>query len=192
MIAMGYFAYCCKQKYYRQFLPYDVNPSEKGLQLADTIPRDCTGFKDWVADRITMFENAKIHNIDDTRKVVQPEDGVGADDLGFNVTYDLAWKFADCYIEWTYVIDLDNVAFTIHLRLDNMPPGLENYSYRKGGDLPGVPLEYLSVTVNVWPTPNFDPDLEERQALQPTIVLRPSGVLRLGTNCQCLSGFLSR
>ncbi|CAE6488998.1 unnamed protein product [Rhizoctonia solani] len=134
------------------------------------IPRDPSALKDWVADRIMTLENAET--IDD--EVVHPDDGVGADDLGFNVTHDLTWMFTNYEIEWTYVIDLDNVAFTIngttHLRLDYMPPELDDYSY-KDGSYP-VPQKYLCPKVDLWPAPNFDNKKrqQEYEALQPIVV----------------------
>ncbi|KDN43825.1 hypothetical protein RSAG8_05818, partial [Rhizoctonia solani AG-8 WAC10335] len=126
-----------------------------------------------------MLENAKIYDMDDTYNIVgveYPDDGIGADDLGFNVTYDLAWTFTSPDIDWTYVIDLDNLAFTIngivHLRLnDNMPPQLVGYNYHEDGDLL-IPREYLCAKVNLWPAPNFDTEeyQQKYEALQPIIV----------------------
>ncbi|CUA74371.1 Protein ABC1 homolog, mitochondrial [Rhizoctonia solani] len=92
----GYFAYRYKRKYYRQFLIDDASPYAlgHGALLADTVPRDPSAFKDWIADRIAMIENAKTYDtLEACDGVVHPDDGVGADDLGFNVTYDLDWMF---------------------------------------------------------------------------------------------------
>ncbi|CAE6520479.1 unnamed protein product [Rhizoctonia solani] len=177
----GYFAYRYKRKYYRRSLEYDASPYDSGCgrRLANMVPRDPSALKDWVANRITMLENAKICEtkgfFDD---VVHPNDGLGADDFGFNVFYepDLWWRrSSERSISWTYTIDLDNLVFTIngivHLRLDNMPPDLEDYTYQVDGDAP-VPQEYLRPKVDLWPSPGFD--IEERQqkykALQPMIV----------------------
>ncbi|CAE6475796.1 unnamed protein product [Rhizoctonia solani] len=177
----GYFAYRYKQTYYRQHLQYNAGPyhSGHGQQLASTVPRDPSAFNDWVADRITMLENVKICKMDSPYdEVARPDDGVGADDLGFNVVYDsdLDWfKLSGHFIDWTYTIDLDNLVFTIngkiHLRLDNMPPNLEHYTYHKGGDLP-VPQEYICAKVNLWPAPDFDTEecQQKYEALRPIIV----------------------
>ncbi|KDN43824.1 hypothetical protein RSAG8_05817, partial [Rhizoctonia solani AG-8 WAC10335] len=169
----GYFAYRYKRKYYRRYLSCGACPLWDGRRLAGTVPRDPYAFKDWVADRIMTLENAKTC---DTRNVVvHPAEGDGADDLGFNVTYDLEWTFTDGYIEWTYVIDLDNLVFTIngtvHLRLDNMPPDLGDYSSLEGDELL-IPQEYICAKVDLWPAPNFDTEERQQQykALQPTIV----------------------
>ncbi|EUC62462.1 hypothetical protein RSOL_420650 [Rhizoctonia solani AG-3 Rhs1AP] len=159
----GYFAYRYKRTYYRQYLQYDVEPydSGHGQRLASMVPRDPSAFKE--------------NPFDD---VVHPDDGVGADDLGFNVVYepDLEWfKLSDRCVNWTYTIDLDNLVFTIngtvHLRLDNMPPDLEDYTYHEDGDVP-VPQEYLCPKVDLWPAPNFDTEecQQRYKALQPIIV----------------------
>ncbi|EUC62496.1 F-box protein [Rhizoctonia solani AG-3 Rhs1AP] len=172
----GYFGYRYKRKYYRQYLsgfacPYLLG---HGQRLVGIVPRDSSAFKDWVADRIMMLENAKtIGDIHD--EVVHPDDGIGADDLGFKVTYDLAWTFPSSELSWTYVIDLDHLVFTIngttHLRLDHMPPNLDGYIFSEYDERP-VSEDYLCPRVNLWPAPNFD--IEERQqkyeALQPIIV----------------------
>ncbi|KAG8723120.1 hypothetical protein FRC09_004632 [Ceratobasidium sp. 395] len=76
-------------------------------------------------------------------------------------------------IEWSYVVDLDNRAFTIngrmHFRLDNMPPGSLNKYFWRAPDPhypgssciptfahpPSTPIEYIA-TVSRWPPPDFD------------------------------------
>ncbi|CAE7182906.1 unnamed protein product [Rhizoctonia solani] len=177
-MASGYFAYRYKRKYYRQLLVGDISPydSGDGARLGNTVPRNPSDLKGWVADRIAMLENAKTYDTNDPDdEVVHPEDGVGADDLGFNVTYDLQWTLAGLKSAWTYVIDLDNLVFTvngvIHLRLDNMPPDLESYDYVYPSNVP-IPQEYICSRVNLWPAPNFDPDERQRkyEALQPIII----------------------
>ncbi|KAG8695473.1 hypothetical protein FRC11_001453, partial [Ceratobasidium sp. 423] len=79
-------------------------------------------------------------------------------------------------IEYTYVIDLDNLVFTVngstHLKLDNMPPsepGLE--AYFDDEDSVEVPPQYISTAVNLWPVPGFDIEERQRQyeALSPIV-----------------------
>ncbi|KAG8744960.1 hypothetical protein FRC11_013265, partial [Ceratobasidium sp. 423] len=160
-----------EEKYYRRYLWCDAYLSGHGQRLASMVPRDPTAFKDWVADRIKMLENAEICDEEVTHPGVDDDIYVG-DALGFNVIRDLSWTFFGGFIEWTYVIDLDNLVFTIngttHLRLDNMPPILDD-SY--GGGKVRIPSQYLSTTVDLWPAPNFNTEKSQRnyKALQPTI-----------------------
>ncbi|CAE7135005.1 unnamed protein product [Rhizoctonia solani] len=173
----GYVGYRYKRKYYRQFIRWDAYPCDhgEGQRLANMVPREPSAFKDWVADRIHILENAKTNEIVDEydhSNVIYPDDGVGADELGFDTTYDNDWTFPGNLIEWTYIFDLDNMTFTIngatHFRLDNMPPNLDFYE----GDDIGIPKKYLRDTVDLWPVPNFD--IEEQQcrykALKPIVV----------------------
>ncbi|CAE6487582.1 unnamed protein product [Rhizoctonia solani] len=178
----GYFAYRYEKKYYRRYLWYDAYPSGHGQRLANMVPRDPSAFKDWVADRIKMLENAKLDDEEVTHPGVSVDDGeyIG-DNLGFNVIRDLEWTFIGGFILWTYVIDLDNLVFTIngttHLRLDNMPPFLNDRS--SGGDdhrsyvgQARIPSQHISTTVDLWPAPNFDTEESQRnyKALRPIIV----------------------
>ncbi|KAG8679799.1 hypothetical protein FRC11_003280, partial [Ceratobasidium sp. 423] len=94
-----------------------------------------------------------------------PDGGIDKMDLGYELVRDADWTLGSEYIEWTYVIDLDNRVFTIngrvHLRLDNMPPsnpGLGSYHH---SNILEIPSEYLSHTVDLWPAPQFH--IEERQ-----------------------------
>ncbi|CAE6500000.1 unnamed protein product [Rhizoctonia solani] len=165
----GYFAYRYRGKYYRRYLSCDAYPSGYGQHFADAIPRDPSILEEWIADRIRILENAKISN----EEVVHPdlsEDGsfsdLNDDALGYELREDLEWTLAGNEVEYTYVIDLDNRAFTIngttHLKLDNMPPsdpGLRRY--RK------LPSQYLNTTVNFWPSPAFN--IEERQKLYESV-----------------------
>ncbi|KAG8702254.1 hypothetical protein FRC08_003593 [Ceratobasidium sp. 394] len=92
-------------------------------------------------------------------------------------------------IDWTYVIDLDNRAFTInglmHFRLDNIPPGsLNAYLWRiPSPEYPGetciptyahppsTPVEYIA-TVSRWPSPRFNVSqtCEEYAQLAPIVL----------------------
>ncbi|KAG8705129.1 hypothetical protein FRC08_001827 [Ceratobasidium sp. 394] len=92
-------------------------------------------------------------------------------------------------VDWTYVVDLDNRAFTInglmHFRLDNMPPGsLNAYLWRiPSPEYPGetciptyahppsTPVEYIA-TVSRWPPPHFNVSqtCEEYAQLAPIVL----------------------
>ncbi|CUA71968.1 hypothetical protein RSOLAG22IIIB_09984 [Rhizoctonia solani] len=167
----GYFAYRYKKKYYRQYLSHDAYPSYYGQQLANAVPRDPIAFKDWVAAKTKMLENIKPS---EEEVIISDEH---SDSPGYNLCADLGFTFIreDSDIEWTYVIDLDNLIFTVnaatHLKLDNMPPsepGLEGYFENK---VP-IPPQHLGNAQGLWPLPGFD--VQERQeayeALDPIIV----------------------
>ncbi|CAE6487562.1 unnamed protein product [Rhizoctonia solani] len=177
MVTRGYVGYRYKRKYFRQFIYGDAYPYDygHGLRLAQTVPRDPSDLKDWVANRIHMLENTKTTEIvdeDDYVDIVHPDEGEGADELGFGTTYDNGWTFPEQLIEWTYVFDLDNMVFTVngldHFRLDRMPPDLDYY-YE---DYVRIPLIYLRQTVDLWPMPDFDTEECQRkyEALQPIVV----------------------
>ncbi|CAE6448230.1 unnamed protein product, partial [Rhizoctonia solani] len=168
----GYFAYRYKAKYYRQYLSCDAYPYGHGQRIVDLVPRNPCAFKDWVIEKTKMLENAKTAD----EEVVYPlEDCINADELGFEVIYDIEWMFVGGDIEWTYVIDLDHLAFTLngttHLKLDNMPPknpSLEDYFENEVR----IPEVYLIARLNLWPTPKFN--IEECQqkyeAMDPTVL----------------------
>ncbi|KAG8732712.1 hypothetical protein FRC10_000745 [Ceratobasidium sp. 414] len=78
-------------------------------------------------------------------------------------------------IEWTYVIDLDNRAFTVngvvHFNLDNMPYEPQFDAYFEGNKVLSVPKEHLT-TARQWPAPSFDVDaaLQLYETLQPCVL----------------------
>ncbi|KEP52487.1 F-box protein [Rhizoctonia solani 123E] len=164
----GFFAYRYNKKYYRQFLSHSAYPSDYGQQFASMVPRDPSAFKDWVHARIKMLESAKTG---EEEVIISNED---PDTLGYELCADPDWTFPGGDIEWTYVIDLDNLIFTVngmtHLKLDNMPPsepGLEDYFEN---EVP-IPRQYIGTALGLWPAPGFD--VQERQqaykALNPII-----------------------
>ncbi|CAE6445566.1 unnamed protein product [Rhizoctonia solani] len=181
MSTAGRFAYRYKRKYYRRYLADDAYPSGYGQCFADAIPRDPSILKEWVANRINILENTKIS----CEEVVHPDlsEADSSSDLNDGALgYELC-KDADCTllggdIEYTYVIDLDNLVFTLngsaHLKLDNMPPsepGLEAF-FDDDEEIIEVPRQYLSTVVDLWPAPSFDVEERQRQyqALNPIVI----------------------
>ncbi|KAG8707179.1 hypothetical protein FRC11_007622, partial [Ceratobasidium sp. 423] len=127
-----------------------------------------------------MLENTKTSNEEVIHPDLPEDDSHGTndidDDLGYELSEDGDWTFVGGVIEYTYVIDLDNLVFTVngstHLKLDNMPPsepGLE--AYFEDEDSVEVPPQYISTAVNLWPGPGFDIEERQRQyeALSPIV-----------------------
>ena len=89
-------------------------------------------------------------------------------DFGYQVVYDNDWIFQHFNIDWTYVIDLDNLTFTVngfdHWRLDSVPDYLDEY-YGYEGLKREIPGDCLRTEIDLWPTPEFDE--EERQQQYP-------------------------
>ncbi|KAG8704279.1 hypothetical protein FRC11_010055, partial [Ceratobasidium sp. 423] len=94
------------------------------------------------------------------------------------------WTIGYAFIGWTYVIDFDNLVFTvngaIHFPFDNMPPlgSSDNepgwVEYLESYERIEIPAKYLT-TVDLWPTPSFDVTQAQQQynELRPTIVSLP-------------------
>ncbi|CAE6436342.1 unnamed protein product [Rhizoctonia solani] len=164
------------EKYYRQYLYSDAYPLKPGMgqHLVDTIPRNPTAFKAWIAERIRMLKT--VQRFDASDPSGGPErrpDSVKPDDAGYTVTYTNQWTFIG--ERWSYVIDLDNLALTIngvhHWRLDHLPLDLGDYY----GDFSlehDIPAEHLCDNVDLWPPPLFDTEerLAKYEALRPIIV----------------------
>ncbi|CAE6536857.1 unnamed protein product [Rhizoctonia solani] len=177
----GYFAYRYKRNYYRRYLSCDAYPAGHGQRFADAIPRDPSILGEWIANRIQILENAKISH-DEVVHPDLPEADCSSDlddgALGYELCKDADWTFVGGDIEYTYVIDLDNLVFTVngraHLKLDNMPPsepGLAPY-FDEYEERIEVPPQYLSTVVDLWPAPGFDIEERQRQyeALSPIVV----------------------
>ncbi|CAE6472055.1 unnamed protein product [Rhizoctonia solani] len=157
----GSFAYRYNGRYYRQLYWHDAYPSGHGQWLIDAIPRDPSAFKDWVADRIKMLENARTGY----EEVYHPSDGGDADGLNFQLVHNADWTFS----KWTYVIDLDNLRYvvngTINFNLDNLPLYLD--------DFPFDDLEHNDDhRGDCWPPPNFNTEESQKNydTLQPIVV----------------------
>ncbi|CAE6531045.1 unnamed protein product [Rhizoctonia solani] len=167
----GYFGYGYKKKYYRQHLSANAYPSSYEQRFADMIPRDPSAFKEWVNTKIKMLEKTKISQ----GLMIFPYDDIDTDILGYKLCDDPGWTFNNRYTKWTYVIDLDNLVFTVngrtHLRLDNMPPREPSLEYYLNTDT-NIPPQHLGIAVNLWPDPGFDVQKcqEKYEALGSSIV----------------------
>ncbi|KAG9080030.1 hypothetical protein FS749_008157 [Ceratobasidium sp. UAMH 11750] len=177
----GYLAFRYKSKYYRNYIYSHAWPSEGGARFAHQIPRDGAERDDWIQGVISSIEEEEAWRKD------QPDEACGDDDdydgcpdrsepyfvKDIRVYND--WIFPTQWIAWTYVIDLDNRAFTVngvvHFNLDNMPyePGFD--AYFNGPTVLPIPNEYLT-TARQWlaPTFNIDAALQLYETLQPRVI----------------------
>ncbi|CAE6437238.1 unnamed protein product [Rhizoctonia solani] len=118
----GQFAYRYEAMYYLKYLSGGAQLSKFGQKLADSIPRDQSIFQKWVRDRARMLEEVKAS----LEKEQCPDGCVQDIAVGYELLYACGWSVVPWEYGWSYVIDLDNLIFTIrkfvHLRLDNMPP----------------------------------------------------------------------
>ncbi|CUA69184.1 hypothetical protein RSOLAG22IIIB_08311 [Rhizoctonia solani] len=171
----GYFSYRYQGIYYQKFLTCGAQLSEYGQKLANSIPRDPSTFQGWANDKIRMLEETKASIEENQCPDERIHDFTGGYELRDGYTWTLDHHGTGRRIKWTYVIDLDNLIFTInqflHLRLDNMPPS--NLSL----DLCwGEPIRFRSQCIaykfDLWPHVLFN--IEERQqsynALNPVIL----------------------
>ncbi|CAE6521943.1 unnamed protein product [Rhizoctonia solani] len=177
----GYVAYRHEKKYYRQYLYRDAYPLKPGVgqHLVNTIPRTPAAFKKWMTKRIQMLKRAQTFHDNDPKG--DPEYAwkgslsAGADKPGYTVTYANDWTYGREL--WSYVIDFDNLAFTVngirHFRLDNLPRDL-SVCYDDNHYERDVPEEYLCDPgqVDLWPLAQFDTEacLAKYRALESIVV----------------------
>ncbi|KEP50059.1 hypothetical protein V565_087240 [Rhizoctonia solani 123E] len=184
MATRGYFAYRYKRRYYRQYIPHGAYPEYWGNKLAQLVPRDPHKREAWIHATTVMLEKAELKDAE------REEDEYEIDTEGlFNSIIDSDWTFLDndIDIDWTYVIDLDNNAFTVdgstHFKLDDMPPESIGLEFFFEDEYPGRVLQvntrsqpqlsrHLTTVVDLWPGPLFDVDKaqEEYETLNPTIL----------------------
>ncbi|KAG8723516.1 hypothetical protein FRC09_003007 [Ceratobasidium sp. 395] len=178
------------QRYYRTYIPCSSHPDTFGDWFAGQIPREECHRLAWIASLIEQIdEEVRWRN----ERGIPDEECLDLNyiwskvDEGFTVLYEgRPMVFQDIKgiengmvpdedhdTEWSYVIDLDNQAFTIngrmHFRLDNMPPGsINRYFWRIPSPYypgtnciptfahpPSTPVEHIA-TVSRWPPPSFD------------------------------------
>ncbi|EUC54785.1 CHD5 domain protein, putative [Rhizoctonia solani AG-3 Rhs1AP] len=165
----GYMAYRYKGKYYRQFIRGDAYPEFHGCSLMQSIPRKPALLEKWITKLSNVLLDKKALD-----EFFEWEE--------YDVCTNSSWTLADSYFEWTYVIDLDNRAFTVngalHFKFDNLPPmrasgskfGFADYFEETMEPLPEVPSEYLT-SIDIWPKFKFDAekDQQDYSALQPTV-----------------------
>ncbi|KAF8596865.1 hypothetical protein BDV93DRAFT_548152 [Ceratobasidium sp. AG-I] len=128
-----------------------------GQQFADLIPRNTEAREEWVSQTIKYLEGKPNFR--------RRSGGI-------------EWLLPDEDItEWTYIIDLDDHAFTVngltHFDLDNMPPELSKYFDENDGETSNdVPEQYLT-SVSRWPAPSFNAKQVRKvyYASQPTTTL---------------------
>ncbi|KAG8723521.1 hypothetical protein FRC09_003012 [Ceratobasidium sp. 395] len=185
----GVKAYLYKKRYYTTYIPNSSHPHTFGDWFARQIPREEHDRLVWITSLIEQIEKeVRWRN----ERGIPDEERLdlkylwGKVENGFTVLYEgrpMVFQEIkgieegmvpdDFDNEWSYVIDLDNRAFTIngrmHFRLDNMPPGsIDRYFWRVPNPEnpgytciptfahpPSTPAEYIA-TVSRWPFPNFD------------------------------------
>ncbi|KAG9080933.1 hypothetical protein FRC06_005984 [Ceratobasidium sp. 370] len=184
----GYQAFRYKTRYYRNYIRSVAYPSEAGISFAQQIPWDYDERDGWIQRVINTIEEEEAWRKDrENGEYADDGDDDGGDsDRGSDKSEPYLW-FEDILdyndwvfpgigpIEWTYVIDLDNRAFTVngvvHFNLDNMPyePGFD--AYFDGYDVLPVPKEHLT-TARQWPAPSFNVDvaLQIYESLQPRVL----------------------
>ncbi|KDN43235.1 hypothetical protein RSAG8_06202, partial [Rhizoctonia solani AG-8 WAC10335] len=162
-----------------------------GNKLARWIPREPREREDWIHATAIMLEKAELKDVKtgEVECVGEIDTQQGLNALGFNPVIRPDWTFlgpgSDIFIEWTYVIDLDNTVFTVngstHFKFDDMPPGLELFFYFDENldeellvDTRSRPelSKHLTTCVDLWPGPFFDVNKaqEEYESLEPTIL----------------------
>ncbi|KAG9081300.1 hypothetical protein FS749_007746 [Ceratobasidium sp. UAMH 11750] len=186
----GLKAYLYKNRYYRSRITDDAYPDHFSDWFAAQIPREEEARQAWIQSLGEQIEEEVAW---------RHEHGIGDDDelwdaeledegeYGIKILYlgrPLLFQGIESNkegivsdgpyeVEWSYVMDLDNRAFTInglmHFRLDNMPPGsLDSYFWvtpdpedptenhiQAYAHPPRTPVEYIA-TVSRWPSPDFD------------------------------------
>ncbi|KAG8795337.1 hypothetical protein FRC12_015771 [Ceratobasidium sp. 428] len=185
----GVKAYLYKKRYFTTYIPNSSHPHTFGDWFARQIPREEHDRLVWITSLIEQIEEeVRWRN----ERGIPDEERLdlkylwGKVENGFTVLYEgrpMVFQEIkgieegmvpdDFDNEWSYVIDLDNRAFTIngrmHFRLDNMPPGsIDRYFWRVPNPEnpgytciptfahpPSTPAEYIA-TVSRWPFPNFD------------------------------------
>ncbi|CUA73531.1 GM25748 gene product from transcript GM25748-RA [Rhizoctonia solani] len=169
----GFFAYRYKRLYYRQYAPRDAHIGSygRGQIFLGLIPH-VSALQDWIEDTIEMLEDAETceqcdHDYDDVLFLKTHR---------YQTTYDNDWMFVVGYsISWTYVIDLDNLAFIVngydYWRLDRLPANLIDY-YDYDGLKDDIPEHCLCTDIDLWPPHDFDEEdcQKSYEALHPAIV----------------------
>ncbi|KAG8723510.1 hypothetical protein FRC09_003001 [Ceratobasidium sp. 395] len=202
----GVKAYLYKKRYYRTYIPCSAHPDTFGAWFAEQVPRDERDRQAWITSLIEQIELEVCWRNEcgiPDKKRLDLDYEWGEVEHGFEIFYegrpmvfqdiksieDGMVPDKDYATEWSYVIDLDNRAFTInglmHFRLDNMPSGsINRYFWRIPSSIdpgtnciptfahpPSTPVEYIA-TVSRWPHPDFDviQTHEEYKAVAPILV----------------------
>ncbi|KAG9095215.1 hypothetical protein FRC07_011126, partial [Ceratobasidium sp. 392] len=202
----GLKAYLYKKRYFRTHVHCSAFPDGFGDWFAAQIPREETARQAWIVSLAEQIEQELAwrheNNISDDELL--EADGVWTDGAYSRIYEGRTVHFQDVRdnvegsvpedgladTDWSYVIDLDNRAFTInglmHFRLDNMPlASLNSYFWRipapedPGSQSciptfahpPSTPLKYITA-VSRWPPPRFNiiQTHEEYQKLSPVLL----------------------
>ncbi|KAG8765463.1 hypothetical protein FRC12_007483 [Ceratobasidium sp. 428] len=174
----GLQAYLYKKRYYRKYISCNSHPDKFGDSFAAQIPREEHNRLVWITSLIEQIERevrwrSELNILDEEQLETDSDDDdpcvalyEGRPVLFQDITgIDEGMISVDGFneiIEWSYVVDLDNRAFTIngrmHFRLDNMPPGSLNKYFWRAPDPhypgssciptfahpPSTPIEYIA------------------------------------------------
>ncbi|KAH7335819.1 hypothetical protein B0J17DRAFT_769624 [Rhizoctonia solani] len=178
----GFMAYRYKGKYYRVYIPDYAHPSEYVRGCTASIPRDPTQIQDWLEKVARALESKsqwnRLFGGDEVELLSGEEDKLDGGDqdeydsedqergrLEIIPARDCSWTLGEAFLEYIYVIDLDNRVFSfngaVHFRLDNMPPNRSTRSewslvrYLSSYEKVKIPDKYLK-RVDLWPPPRFD------------------------------------
>ncbi|KAF5348615.1 hypothetical protein D9757_014461 [Collybiopsis confluens] len=142
----GYFIYRYQGHFFVKYLSNGSFPALEGVGAAAEIPRDAAEFEAYVSSKKEALLQ-RILNLH-KKRVDGEEDGDEEDDDDeddwslFKIQRELPEK--DCFIEWTYEIDLDNYVFHVNEQpvfdLRNMPYGEEFVSYLDGSGRPPLKI----------------------------------------------------
>ncbi|CAE7111771.1 unnamed protein product, partial [Rhizoctonia solani] len=177
MGTQGFFAYRYNGFYYRQYDRWDCDPEAGGESFCGTIPRDPSALEEWIEDTIKMLKGAEIYDGDSDDLDQLESDTCMSPFSSYYLTDNVDWVFLHgTYVQWTYVIDLDNRAFIVngvdYWRLDNLPDRLGYYYPDSDSEGPEIPDEFLFTEIDLWPPVRYV--ISERQqkydALHPIIV----------------------
>ncbi|EUC54778.1 CHD5 domain protein, putative, partial [Rhizoctonia solani AG-3 Rhs1AP] len=161
----GYMAYRYKGKYYREYISDSAYPFGYGVDILRSIPRNPAVLKKWIAEKASRC----------SARESEPDD---------EVYTDASWTLGDTWIQWTYVIDLDNQVLTVngvlHFKFSHLPPALTKGSklgfvdYLRKDEQPPwpeIPERYLT-SIDLWPELKFEAEKAQQvyTALQPTVV----------------------
>ncbi|QRV85560.1 hypothetical protein RhiJN_27628 [Ceratobasidium sp. AG-Ba] len=193
MPTTGYAGFRYNGRFYRGYLAHDAHVSDVGETIARGIPRDAGIRERW----IHYIKKRLAAGIGKRRGGDWQDDWDSSSDEDFpngsrddywdrtwgglyekprfsDIVEDNMWITFEYNCDHTYIIDLDNRAFTIggvvHFNLDNMPPldaGISDYYYHSDT----IPAEYLT-TVSYWPKSSLDVDSVRAQydAYHPAIM----------------------
>ncbi|CAE7170312.1 unnamed protein product, partial [Rhizoctonia solani] len=147
---IGMWAYRYNGHFFRSYLPRSADPNHAAQYVANRIPRDYEKRKEWMGKIISLIENELLWRAERGIQVSEPifPDFGGIQPFGWESYVDIAldhpvdnrqqiaftdivpdhdldWLRPLNLVQWSYVVDLEDYAFTIngilHFSFDQMP-----------------------------------------------------------------------